>query len=287
MADPVWLANNNLTSVLLRDSFGSTHEIDSLDAFGPGLQAFLITLYSLTTFLAFTGNSLVILVELYGKRSARNLRKFLINLAISDILIGVLSVPFIYTDFMLGRWIFSPILCPIAQFVQLLSVFVTTYTLTAIGIERYIATLHPLSNTNTWLRSHCNLILEIGWLFGATLASVAVIHTKAVPFDFKNETYYDCRQDVGWTESDVKVYIVFSFVFTFVLPMLFITISYGAIARRLLKCPFLNTSSGVFYDKRNTEFINKMKADLLELIASVFRRLSAPPTRTSEIKATS
>jgi hypothetical protein len=29
------------------------------------------------------------------------LRKFLINLAISDILIGVLSVPFIYTDFML------------------------------------------------------------------------------------------------------------------------------------------------------------------------------------------
>ena len=101
MADPVWLANSNFTLILLNDSSGVSTEIGSLEAFGPGLQAFLIILYSLTTFLAFTGNGLVILVELYGKRSARNLRKFLINLAISDILIGVLSVPFIYTDFML------------------------------------------------------------------------------------------------------------------------------------------------------------------------------------------
>ncbi|CAG2110705.1 unnamed protein product, partial [Medioppia subpectinata] len=259
MADPLWLANNNFTTILLNDSFGSTHEIDSLEAFGPRVQSCLITLYSLTAFLAFTGNSLVIMVEMYGKRSARNLRKFLINLAISDILIGVLSVPFIYTDLMLGRWIFSPILCPIAQFVQLLSVFVTTYTLTAIGIERYIATLHPLTCANTWLRSHCNLVLGVGWVSGAGLASVAVLHTQALPFSFRNETYYDCRHDVDWPEPDVRVYIVFSFVFTFLVPMVFITVSYGAIARRLLRCPFLNASSGVFYDKRNTEFINKMR----------------------------
>ena len=128
---------------------------------------------------------------------------------------------------------------------------------------RYIATLHPLSYANSWLRSHCNLILQIGWLFGALLASVVVIHTKAVPFEFKNETYYDCRHDVGWSEDDVKIYMIFSFVFTFLLPMVFITISYGAIARRLMNCTFLNTSkTGAFYDRRNTEFINKMKVTL-------------------------
>ena len=72
-----------------------------LEAFGPMGQTIMVLLYSLVTFLAFTGNTLVILVELYGKRSARNLQKFLINLAISDILIGVLCVPFTYTHFML------------------------------------------------------------------------------------------------------------------------------------------------------------------------------------------
>lgn len=104
MADPIWLSDNNLSSITLNGSYGSL-EIDSLDTFGPGIQAFLITLYSLTALLAFTGNTLVILVEMCGKRSARNLRKFLINLAISDILVGVLSVPFIYTDIMLVTFI--------------------------------------------------------------------------------------------------------------------------------------------------------------------------------------
>jgi hypothetical protein len=124
---------------------------------------------------------------------------------------------------------------------------------------RYIATLHPLSYTNTWLRSHCNLILLIGWFIGTILALVAVFHTKAVLFSYKNQTYYDCRQDVGWSDEDIKIYTVFSFVLTFVLPMIFLFFSYGAIGRRLLKCPFLNSPLGTHFDKRNSEFINKMK----------------------------
>ena len=75
--------------------------LSRLEVFGPMGQTIMFLLYSLITFLAFTGNTLVILVELYGKRSARNLQKFLINLAISDLLIGVLCVPFVYTDVML------------------------------------------------------------------------------------------------------------------------------------------------------------------------------------------
>lgn len=74
-----------------------------LEVFGPSGQATVIVLYSLVSFLAFTTNSLVILVELYGKRSAPNLKKFLINLAISDLLLGVLAVPFAYTHMLLVR----------------------------------------------------------------------------------------------------------------------------------------------------------------------------------------
>lgn len=110
--------------------------VEDLEALGRPIQAFLITLYSSTALLALIGNLTVIVVEIYGKKSAPNLRKFLINLAVSDILIGVLSVPFSYTHLMLGRWIFPLLLCPLAQFVQLLSVLVTSFTLTVISIER-------------------------------------------------------------------------------------------------------------------------------------------------------
>ncbi len=111
--------------------------IPPLEAVPFAYQIILISLYSLTATIALLGNITVIIVEIFGKQSAHNLRKYLINLAVSDIIIGVLCVPFTYTDFMLGQWIFPHWLCPVAQFVQLLSVFVTSFTLTVIGIERY------------------------------------------------------------------------------------------------------------------------------------------------------
>lgn len=133
--DPVWAANNNVSLVVFNNDSAA---IQPLEALGPPGQFFLVTLYSLTSFLAFVGNVIVIFVEVFGKRSARTLRKFLINLAISDILIGVFVVPFIYTDFMLGRWIFPHSLCPLSYFVQVSAVFVTAFTLTTIGVERLV-----------------------------------------------------------------------------------------------------------------------------------------------------
>jgi hypothetical protein len=123
--------NTNLT-LIDEDCF-----IPSLEAVPFAYQIILIILYSLTAIIALLGNITVIIVEIFGKQSAHSLRKFLINLAVSDIIIGVLCIPFTYTDFMLGQWIFPHWLCPTAQFVQLLSVFVTSFTLTVIGIERY------------------------------------------------------------------------------------------------------------------------------------------------------
>ena len=139
--DPLWLNNNNITSTdqIHNETFEKySFQINRLEALGSSMQLFMFFLYSLTSILALIGNLTVIIVEIFGKRSALNLRKFLINLAISDILLGVFCVPFTYTDFMLGRWIFPSWLCPAAQFIQILSVFVTAYTLTIIGIERQV-----------------------------------------------------------------------------------------------------------------------------------------------------
>ena len=133
--DAVYLNSQNITGV---DSNASEVKpyptrMEALEA--PG-RMFLYFVFTTTALLAFTGNVVVIIVERYGTRSAKNLRKFLTNLAISDVLFGVICVPVSYTDFMLLRWIFPNWLCPLTQFVQVVSVFVTTFTLTVIGIER-------------------------------------------------------------------------------------------------------------------------------------------------------
>jgi hypothetical protein len=134
--DPIWLNDQNITSSDITNKSTDTSHSGQLEALDAPMRVFLVCLYSTTSCLAFFGNVVVIIVEIFGKRSAINLRKFLINLAVSDIMIGVFCVPFTYTDFMLGRWIFPFWLCPTAQFVQILSVFVTAFTLTIISIER-------------------------------------------------------------------------------------------------------------------------------------------------------
>lgn len=113
--------------------------------------------------------------------------------------------------------------------------------------HRYFATLHPLSSANTWLRSHCNLVLMIGWILGSLLASISVQNVQVVDIVYQNETYKDCRHWVGLSDQDIKIYICTTFVLTFVLPMTFLTISYGAIGRRLLRaqqhwCSFKQTA---------------------------------------------
>ena len=112
--------------------------ITDYELLDPFWQSFLIALYSLTAALSFIGNIIAIWVLMAGKRSSRELRMFLVNLSLSDVTMALFSIPFTYTDFILGRWIFHPAFCPFVQFMQLTSVFVSVYTLTVIGIDRSV-----------------------------------------------------------------------------------------------------------------------------------------------------
>lgn len=129
---------SNLTDLWVAGPYDNytDSELEPVEALSKTLQVFLICLYTVTAILALVGNATAIWVLMVGKRSSRELRIFLVNLALSDITMALFSIPFTYTDFMLGRWIFHPLFCPFVQFMQLCSVFVSVYTLTAIGIDR-------------------------------------------------------------------------------------------------------------------------------------------------------
>lgn len=99
----------------------------------PGMQLFVIILYSCTALAALGGNGAAIAVLLSKHRS---IRLFLINLALSDVTMAIFSIPFTYTDFVLGRWIFLPEFCPVVQFMQHVSVSVSVYTLIVVSLDR-------------------------------------------------------------------------------------------------------------------------------------------------------
>ncbi|XP_054161227.1 neuropeptide Y receptor type 6-like [Oppia nitens] len=141
-------------------------------------------------------------------------------MAISDVVMAVLCVPFNYTSVMLGRWIFYHWLCPVAQFTQLLSVAVTSFILTVIGIERYLATTHPFSWFYIWLSSHSRLMLSLSWIFGVTYSSLWTIFTQTDSFIYNNTTYYQCYSGIVMSHELKKISLVINFCLPIVYPCL-------------------------------------------------------------------
>jgi Na+/H+ antiporter NhaA len=112
------------------------YKLTSYQQFSPQISSFIVVVYTVSAFFAFSGNIIVIVVELFGKLTNANFRKFLINLAIVDILTAVFCVPLSYSAYLNSRWVLPHFLCPVVHFVSLLSVFVNTITLTVISIDR-------------------------------------------------------------------------------------------------------------------------------------------------------
>lgn len=99
----------------------------------------LIVFYSLLIILGSTGNSLVVVAVIRkpAMRTARNV--FIINLAISDLLLCLVTMPLTLVELLSQYWPLGdhPFLCKLVGTLQATSIFVSTISITAIALDRY------------------------------------------------------------------------------------------------------------------------------------------------------
>lgn len=89
---------NITTTIATTDNYINEIELfEQFELVGKPCQHFLESLYSLTALLALGGNLMTIVVLALGRRSSRDLRLFLGNLALADISMALFSIPFTYT----------------------------------------------------------------------------------------------------------------------------------------------------------------------------------------------
>lgn len=100
-------------------------------------QMLLIITFSVTALLSLTLNLVTIYVLLKSNKTiSKELWKLLVSLSAADIGMALFCIPFTYSSAMLGQWMFPHALCPLVHSAQLLFVFISVWTLTAIGIDR-------------------------------------------------------------------------------------------------------------------------------------------------------
>lgn len=116
---------NNFTNFTLLPKFGRTSQSP--------LTYVLIVIYSLIFVAAVLGNVLVIFTLVHNKRMRTVTNVFLLNLAISDLLLAVFCMPFTLIPIFLKSFIFGPTMCVLIRYLQGKSFFI-------IIINKYVCT---------------------------------------------------------------------------------------------------------------------------------------------------
>lgn len=203
-----------------------------------------VFLFILTGIFSFLNNVLVILVSINGKRSPKNIRKYLFNLAFADLGIGVFCLPFTFIDLVFSDWIFPHWLCPVVQCTQLLCVGVASFTLMFIAIERYVrwrhensrrssnhchlllfpcptsyaAIFYPLSRGYKWLKHKGLILILLSWLFSALFAAILVPHMGVHDAMVGGVPVQDCAYQLEMSKEKRHLLNVLNFVITYFLP---------------------------------------------------------------------
>ncbi|XP_062539350.1 uncharacterized protein LOC134207625 isoform X2 [Armigeres subalbatus] len=124
----------------------------------------IILLYAVIFLLSVVGNSLVILTLAQNKRMRTVTNVYLLNLAISDLLLGVFCMPFTLVGQVLRKFIFGRIMCKVIPYFQAVSVSVAVWTLVAISLERFFAICRPLSSRRWQTQFHAYKMNALVWL---------------------------------------------------------------------------------------------------------------------------
>ncbi|XP_052133365.1 RYamide receptor-like [Frankliniella occidentalis] len=199
---------------------------------------------------AIVGNGLVLWVVATSRRMQSVTNCFIANLALADVIIGLFAIPFQFQAALLQRWSLPEFMCPFCPFVQVLSVNVSVFTLTAIAVDRHRAVLSPLSSPPTKFRA--KVMIVIIWLLSLALAMPMVMalgvvqvpdETAVPPPDLAlgladvevpivPSTKPFCKL-TGMTDHGMLIYRMILVVVQYLTPLIIISLVYTRMAHRL------------------------------------------------------
>lgn len=251
-----------LTTTLSTETSGNwTLEHENHFYLTPEVKSVLIIVYCATTFASVFGNILAIFVFVTGKRCRTDIRPFLINLAVADLIMGIFCIPFTFTVVILGTWIFTKPMCPIVLFLQLFSVTMSVSTNMAIGIDRLIAVTNPLKSRITTSKTHYT-IASI-WLIAVSIASVQFFVAKANVHGIGDNAKMECAET--WSEPEHRMaYSWVVMLLTCIVPLVMLIITYSIVGNVLWR----RTAPGNA-DETRDQLAIRAKIKVVKMLATI------------------
>ncbi|XP_055347560.1 gonadotropin-releasing hormone receptor-like [Paramacrobiotus metropolitanus] len=196
-----------------------------------------------------------------------NVYFLLFQLAIADLLVAVLCMVGDAIWNITLQWLAGDFLCRLYKFLQMFSLYASTFTLTAISIDRCIAVLFPLSRSGSH-RSHKRIkcMSAAAWATAALCATpqAYIFHTETAPFD---PGFLQCVTHGAYTDKwQEVVYTAYTVAIMFFVPVCIMILCYVAIFTRITKESRLASGPG------DVEFPYQQQACVRRALYSAARR---------------
>lgn len=187
-----------------------------------------IAILATILYLALFGNLVVIVVLLYRKRKLSRMQLFIIHLALADISVALFQVlPQLVMD-ITNRFDGNDFLCKLTKYMQVATMYSSTYVLIMTALDRYMSICHPLTS-QTWTTKRVHLMVLIAWILSG-LFSVP----QLIIFSYGKSPYgeaYDCIDnfDVVNAYWQLQAYVLWIFLSVYAIPFIILTVCYSKI----------------------------------------------------------
>ncbi|XP_022216098.1 5-hydroxytryptamine receptor 1A isoform X1 [Drosophila obscura] len=193
-------------------------------------KSLAVALFLVLILVTVVGNTLVILAVMTTRRLRTVTNCFVMNLAITDWLVGTCVMPPSVILYITGTWRFGWILCDVWISLDILLCTGSILSLCAISLDRYLAVTQPLTYSKK-RRSKRLALLMILVVWITALSITCPPYLGWYEAGRHQEDYVDCRYNQN------KGYVVFSAMGSFFIPLtvmlyVYVKIGYVLTSRR-------------------------------------------------------
>ncbi|KAF3700281.1 Somatostatin receptor type 5 [Channa argus] len=177
-------------------------------------------IYTIVFIVGFLGNTLVIYVVVrYAKmKTVTNL--YILNLALADELY-ILGIPFLGTNSALSYWPYGEFLCKVCMTADAMSQFTSTFCLTVMSIDRFLAVVYPIRSAKFRKPKVAKIFNCMAWLVSFLIVLPVTIYSHV------QEDFNTCN--ISWPDPNELwsvAFILYTSILGFFGPLIVICISY-------------------------------------------------------------
>lgn len=235
----------------------------------------VITLGVIMT-LTFIGNMVIIIILTKTRQRKRNSRVnlFIINLAVGDLAVCCITMTTELLFVVFGEWILGNVACKLLTYSQVVTLSSTTFILTSMSIDRYMALCCPLRFYAGTSKARTKRMILVSWIlsFVFSIPQLLIFHQTVEASFPDGSVRYGCRS-LGYTAQwQRKLYISFMTSYILIIPSVIISFCYIKVVMCVWRQSFETTLKNIPACRKtvvNTASISKAKIKTVKMTLTI------------------